>query len=292
MENETEKIILCRACGRGGSGFFMKKGEYILRRCFSCQSVFVSNLPQNLSSIYSKQYFWGADSGFGYVDYDKDKEPMKKVFNKCLENLENLSGKGKLLDVGAATGYFMNLAKGRRWQVFGVEISDEGAEAGRKKGLDIKTGTIADLPREDEFDAITMFDVIEHFSNPSADLIKAKQLLKKGGVLAIITPDSGSFYARLLGKHWHLIVPPEHITLFNRKSLADLLKETGFEILEIKTPGKSFTIEYILHTLLRWQKLGFWNWLLKIVQKYPTLAEFRLPINLGDNMMVLAKKTR
>lgn len=156
--------------------------------------------------------------------------------------------------------------------------------------MEIITGTIADISPERKFDAITMFDVIEHVRAPRADLTKIKQLLAPGGALLVITPDSGSFYARLLGKHWHLIVPPEYINLFNRRSLSCLLDDVGFEILEIKLPPKSFTIEYILHTLLRWQKFSFWNWLLKLVKKCPALAEFRLPLNLGDNMLILARK--
>lgn len=292
MEDASKKMNKCPACGSDERKFFSGRNGYEIFRCLPCRTLYLGRLPEDLFSIYDRKYFWGAENGFGYVNYDKDKGPMKAVFEECLRSVENLVSKGEMLDVGAATGYFLSIAKKRGWRVSGVEIGSDAARAGQKKGLDIKTGTIAGLPGEKKFDAITMFDVIEHVPDPRTDLVKAKQLLKDKGALVIITPDSGSFYARLLGKHWHLIVPPEHVTLFNKKSLSDLLSETGFEILEIKRPGKSFTVEYILHTLFRWQKLGVWGWLLRIVKKYAALAEFRLPLNFGDNMLILARKEK
>ena len=68
-----------------------------------------------------------------------------------------------------------------------------------------------------------------------------------------------------------------------------MLEKTGFDVLEMRSPSKSFTVEYILHTLLRWQGLAVWKSLLSFVKKYPKVANFRLPINFGDNMLVFAR---
>ncbi len=294
MEDKIQKVKgkkKCPACGFSENRFFCTRDGYEMNKCDFCQSLFLSDLPEDLSKIYSRDYFWGASDGFGYVDYDSDKEPMRSVFEKILGRLEQGNLGRRLLDVGAATGYFVALALRNGWQASGVEIGDSAAMAGRKKGLKIRTGVITDISEKNVYDVVTMFDVIEHVSSPQTDLKKAWDMLVPGGFIVIITPDAGSFYARLMNKKWHLIVPPEHVVLFNRKSLRLLLEKTGFEILENKSPGKSFTVEYVLHTLLRWQKIKLWKKLLDFVRIHPKIGNFRLPINLGDNMLIFARKT-
>lgn len=288
---EREVNRPCPVCESKLSSFFAEKNGHKILKCLACESLFVSVLPPETASIYGENYFWGATSGFGYVDYDADKEPMRKTFENCVRKIEEISGykTGKLLDIGAATGFFMDVAERMDWQTEGVEIGAKAAEAGRKRGFKMYTGTIGDIPGEKLYEAVTMFDVIEHVKNPKIDLERARRLLKDRGALVIITPDSGSLYARLLGKKWHLIVPPEHLTYFTRAGLKGLLEKTGFELLEMRSPSKSFTVEYILHTLLRWQGLGVWRWLLSVVKKYPKIANIRLPINFGDNMLVFAR---
>jgi len=289
--NQTHLKRNCPACNSESNTFFAEKNGFNILKCAMCGTLFVSNPPADTADIYGNNYFWGAAEGFGYVDYDTDKAPMKKVFEDCVKQISemNTGRTGKLLDIGAATGYFMTLAEKLGWKSEGVEIGKEAAEAGRKKGLKMTTGTIHDLKSPEKFDAVTMFDVVEHMKDTRSDLKKARALLKEGGSLVIITPDAGSFYARLLKKRWHLLVPPEHLSYFTRRGLTQLLNETGFDVVQMKAPGKSFTLEYILHTLLRWQKLRFWKVLLNLVNKFPRLAKVRLPVNFGDNMLVFAK---
>jgi len=64
---------------------------------------------------------------------------------------------------------------------------------------------------------VTMWDVFEHFVDPASDVRAAARVLKVGGVLAINTPDISSWYARIMGKRWHLLIPPEHIHYFTKK---------------------------------------------------------------------------
>jgi SAM-dependent methyltransferase len=281
----------CPACSTKEATFYTEKNGFVIFKCSHCKSLYVSEPPKSTASIYGEKYFWGAESGFGYVDYDADKEPMRAVFEKCIMKAEEIAGKkGRLVDIGAATGYFIKLAKSMGWSVEGVEIGDSAAEAGRKAGLKMLTGTIAELPLSNKFDAITMFDVIEHVENPLADLKKAHELLNPGGALVIITPNSGSIYARMLGKRWHHFVPPEHLTLFTESGLREVLTKAGFEVISVSVPGKLFTLEYILHTLLRWQELKIWQLCLDFVKKMPFIANLRLPANTRDNMLVYARR--
>ncbi len=293
MENNNEKInTICIACGGRLFDFFVNKNNFNLYKCKNCNLIFVYPLPTDINSTYSEDYFSGAKKGFGYVDYDKDKAPMVSAFNHFLNIIEKFSAKkGKLLDIGAASGFFLKLAQKKEWNVSGVEISEFAASKAREQGLNVTTGTIEDLKisQSERFSVITMWDVIEHMSNPATAISKANEFLESGGIIAINTPDSGSLVAKVLGKRWHLIVPPEHLFLFDRKNMEDLLKKQGFEVLLTANIGKKFTLQYIFQVVANWLNFK----LVKLIASFLNhnfLGGLSIPINLRDNLFIIAKK--
>jgi hypothetical protein len=78
-------------------------------------------------------------------------------------------------------------------------------------------------------------------NDPVKDIEIANNLLDKNGLLIINTPDSGSLIASTLGKNWHLVVPPEHVFYFNKKSISEVLKKNNFEIINITNIISSFS---------------------------------------------------
>jgi SAM-dependent methyltransferase len=290
-----EKIdVACVACGGKGHSLYAVKAGHKVWKCGSCGTLFLFPLPRpsETESIYGKEYFAGAREGFGYVDYDADKEAMRSVFERYLRDFKRILGKtGRLLDIGAATGYFMKIAEEKGWKTCGVEISPYAAELGRSRGLDIETGTIHSTAfGQESFDMVTMWDVVEHVPDPILDIGKACSLLRPGGLLAINTPDSGSRFARVMGSRWHLLVPPEHIFYFNRDSLITILDKSGFEIIEVGCIGKRFTAEYIVQMLSRQQNIGLWKTSLNFLKRHPSVGRFPIRLNFKDNMYLLAKK--
>jgi SAM-dependent methyltransferase len=287
MKNTTEERINtpCVVCeGKGHSLYAVKAGHKVWK-CGSCGTLFLFPLPKpsETEAVYGKEYFTGAREGFGYVDYDADKEAMRSVFEQYLRDFERVLGKtGRLLDIGAATGYFMKIAEEKGWKTRGVEISPYAAELGRSRGLDIETGTIHGTTfGQESFDMVTMWDVVEHVPDPILDIRKTCSLLRPGGLFAIITPDSGSRFAKFMGSRWPLLVPPEHIFYFNRESLGLLLKKNGFEVIEVSCIGsKGFTVQYLLSkTPLRFLKLP------------PAIGRKTLRLKFKkDNLYLLAKK--
>ncbi len=275
---------------------YTHKNGFSLYKCNNCKTIKVYPLSNLNIDIYNDNYFSGASHGFGYIDYDKDKEAMKDVFVGYIKRIDDLfrnkedKKKIKLLDVGAATGYFMDIARGNSFDVTGIEISSDAVNKGKEKGLNIFNGTMENFdPKGKKFDVITLLDVIEHVPDPDNLILKCKDLLNKDGIIVINTPDSGSPYARLLGKRWHLIVPPEHLYYFNRKSLISLLRKNGFNIINSTTIGKKFTMEYVFLTLNKWLKLKvFWKIAL-FMKNNPKLGHISIPINLRDNMFITAR---
>ncbi len=293
MENafKIPKIMTCPLCDSIRIKEFLTKNGCVIYTCTDCNLRYVYPIPDT-NTVYDKDYFTGAEGGFGYVDYDKDKEPMIPAFRDYLDRIKKfMPNATRLLDVGAATGFFVQFANEHDFNASGIEISKYAAEEGSRKGLDIATGTIHDILPEQEkmYDVVTMLDVIEHVPNPTSDIRAARSLLVPGGLLMINTPDTGSLYAKVMGKRWHLLTPPEHLVYFNRKNLSTLLSREGFETVWVGTIGKRFTLPYIFRTLYGWQGIKLWDKLARITER-GFFSKIVLPINLGDNLFLIARK--
>lgn len=282
----------CIVCGNGAALYGSRTG-YDFFRCMVCAHLFVWPTPPGIHDIYSEDYFTGARGGFGYTDYDRDKLAMVPTFNEYLLRMERALGRtGSLLDIGAATGFFLDLARHRNWKVRGVEVSKPAAAIARSKGLDVWTGVVEDCeyPAQD-LDAVSMWDVLEHMADPHSTMKHVSQLLKPGSVLAINTPDSSSLIPKLLKLKWHLLLPPEHLNLFSRQSLRYLLEQHQFEILELTTIGKTFTVQYTFHFLLK--TFGLVNGPAGSMSRAlngTRVGSWGVPINLWDNVFALARK--
>lgn len=214
---------------------------------------------------------------------------MRGGFIKDLQEIEAaLGGTGRLLDVGAATGYFLELARERGWAVAGVEVSTYAVGCAKEKMLPVERGVIGTVSSAPgTFDAITLWDVFEHLNNPVETLVAARRLLRTGGILAFTTPDASSIWARLAGRRWHLLNPPEHIACYSRKGLRALLGAQGFDLVELRAAVKRFSISYILH--IAGGRIN-WPWLRTLGRRLGAswLGRLALPLNLRDNMFVLA----
>lgn len=287
-----EKII-CPICNSSRNKFYYQKNNCTLYRCLDCRLVFVFPIPDNLCDIYKQEYFQGAkiSKKFGYVNYEKDKEPSKEMFIHYLNKLARMTEGRDIFDIGTATGYFLDLAKQRGWYTTGSEISSYAANIARQKGRNIFLGDLENFKAEKKFDVVTMWDVLEHLENPHKYIKIINRLLKKEGLLVINTIDKGSLWAKLWGKHWLLIIPPEHLFYYSKKNLNILLSQNGFEVLEIKKIGKKFTLTYIFQILYNSKCLEIWN---KMAKFFNTefWRKITIPINLRDNIFIIAQKAK
>jgi ubiquinone/menaquinone biosynthesis C-methylase UbiE len=150
---------------------------------------------------------------------------------------------GHLLDIGCARGEFLrSMRDDYGWKVTGVEISDHAAHEGRLRyHLDIQSGTLADAKFSDNFfDAVTLWDVLEHLTEPAETLTEIRRILKPDGLLVLRLPNAGSWDARLFGKFWAGYDPPRHYYVFDLNTISCLLTQTGFSIQKVNTSIGSY----------------------------------------------------
>ena len=135
---------------------------------------------------------------------------------------------GNVLEVGSSYGHFLHKLKDQGFKVLGIEPSSSGALKTQEKGVSVINDLLenTDLPNS-HFDAICMFQVIEHFENPEDVLRVLHSKIKKGGYLILETPNIYSIGAKF-EKTPHKLFNKEHITYFSPKNLTDLLMPLGF----------------------------------------------------------------
>jgi len=111
----------------------------------------------------------------------------------------------------------------------GIELSVEAASYAKDKlGLPVRVGDASTLVNlEGSLDAIVILDLIEHLVDPELILRACGAKIRQGGLLVLRTPDAASGAARAQGKYWAQITPPEHLTLFSRKGLFEVLRRNG-----------------------------------------------------------------
>lgn len=279
----------CNLC-RGEEIKFLweKDGEKIVQ-CQHCHLIFTQAVLDD-EGFYSKDFFVGKELIAGYTDYVQDREILRPELKRRLARIKEFVRQGKLLDVGCALGFFLDEARDD-FDTYGVEISEFAAEYAREKlGLQVTTGRFLDIEFESEsFDCITFWDVIEHLPDPTLNLKKAHNLLKSGGLLVLSTGDIGSFGAKLMGEHWHLLLPPQHIYYFSQETIKKLLEKTGFEVLEIKYWGKLMTLTHFFRRLSFLFPNKPLSYLFKLIASSP-FGRMGIRLNLYDIMTVLANK--
>src|SRR3989344_9410204 len=147
-------------------------------RCRNCGLVYVN--PRIRQEFIIKGYSGGEDSNF--VSQVKGRE---LTFKKSLRLINRYSKKGRLLDIGTAAGSFLHVAKKEGWDVYGIEPNRWLCRWGmRHYGISIKPGTIFDNRfKNDFFDVVTLWDVLEHTPEPSKVLDECRRILKKQGLL-------------------------------------------------------------------------------------------------------------
>ena len=240
-------------------------------RCLGCGLIFQE--PSFSQNELDEAYLEGVDE-----QYFEQLEQRKNLFRKCLKRIgEFKNPKGKLLDVGSGAGIFVHEARRFGWDAEGLDPSLWARKEAKKRfNVKVAKGTFENFKAKPEtYDVITMWDVLEHFTEPLEVLHKANRLLKEDGVLALATININSWFSKLLKSHWTWLIRI-HLWYFTPKTLSRMLKKAGFEIEWVGGQVRWFSTPYLLS---RFTGKNF-SWFPEIILPAPT----------GDIIFVIARK--
>jgi len=268
-----------------------QKGPYNIHLCQTCSLMFVNPKPsaEVLREIYSAEYF---SRGNKYSRAEK-RTPAAPDYRNDVQKLklvQRYKPGGRLLDVGCALGGFLDVAKQNGYSVSGVEISKSAAEYVNKRlELEVHNGDLpsANLP-SDHFDVITMWDVIEHLDSPHPTLSEIHRVLRQDGVVVLTTGDASSTWAKLTGKYWHLLTPPQHLYFYTPESLTRVLELNGLTRNKIEYPGKKASLDFVFFKAR--ETLGPIVSPFQFLFRITKLGQCTLTVNLRDIMTCVAKK--
>jgi len=182
-----------------------------------------------------------------YQNYVRARELKKQYFRRHFEFVRSYCRPpGRILDVGCAAGFALEVAEELGFEAFGVEMNPRFKEytATHLYGR-ITYGTLEDLPDSEPFDLVTMFDVLEHSPNPRKELETVRNLLSEHGYVAIQIPCIDSAGARLMGRRWYHYSPPSHLSYFTLDTLTQLAQSVGFRVVSHRWTRKLMTIDYL-----------------------------------------------
>jgi len=272
------------------------KDGWDILKCPSCGLVFRSVMPEaaELDDIYAEAYFLAAAGevgGQGYADYVGEAQLHREIARERLRLLSRHVEPDRLLDVGAAAGFFVDEAARAGWDAAGIDIAPSMVAWGREHlDVRIELGALADSEQApNSLAAVTMWDYIEHATDPRGDVLAAFRLLQPGGVLALSTGDVDSLAARISGRRWHLLTPRHHNYYFSASTLRLLLGSIGCDVVWIGHPGHRYTLRYLVHkgrTMVDAAPLRGLSDRLASAR----VGAVRVPVNLGDIVTVVARK--
>jgi 2-polyprenyl-3-methyl-5-hydroxy-6-metoxy-1,4-benzoquinol methylase len=212
--------------------------EFVIWQCQSCTLRFTQDVPDE-SSIgpyyQSQDYISHSNTSKGLLN--KLYQAVRKFTlgqKSCLV-ISRTTNHGRILDIGAGIGAFLNEMKGKGWDIEGIE-PDYGARQQAKNlfAIDLKpTPELQHIPH-DSFDAITLWHVLEHVESLQDYVALLKQLLKKNGKIFIAVPNYSSLDADLYGNRWAAYDVPRHLYHFTPRSIEVLVQKHGMKIIARK----------------------------------------------------------
>lgn len=216
----------CPACECMDGGEVFSKFSVVYVRCEQCGTTYINPVPgeEELQVLY--------DASGQLVHGDSRRIDLDFKPSRYRREEEVLSVRsGRLLDVGCATGSFLNRAQELGFdEAVGIDISLPDIEYARRRGYNVYRGDFRSLSLESEsFDVVTCWATLEHVRDPLAFCRESFRVLKPGGLIALSVPSGGGLSFRLLGRKWHM-VGVDHLNYFTLNGVRRMLSKSGFSI--------------------------------------------------------------
>ncbi|MEA2210303.1 MAG: hypothetical protein QOF83_251 [Solirubrobacteraceae bacterium] len=218
--------------------------HYRVVRCRTCGLVRSDPVlgPEGLASLYRESTF----------DYGDELDGLRTTYGRALNEVAKLvPRRAGLLDIGTGSGFVLELAHDEGWEnVRGVEPS---ADAVARARPDIRPRIAQDMMRPglfepDTFDAVSMFQVLDHMPDPVGLLEECRRVLRPGGVALAFNHNVTAWSARLL-KERSPIIDVEHTYLYSPRTIRALFDHAGFEVISVRPVRNTYSVSYLTRLL-------------------------------------------
>lgn len=214
-------------------------------KCRRCSFIQIAEMEEY---DYKEEYF----DNNKYRDYrcqNRENERRKKLVKKFC------SRGSRIIDIGCASGEFVSSVKDE-FDIFGCDFSLNAIKIAKNKNPQMKErfwqASVKELaPDGDYYDAVCMWDVIEHIDDPLEAMHHVLSILKKDGYIFISTPDIGTVFAKIMGAKWPFMTPPEHLSFFNKRSMQYFARLMCLKIVKRSDRGKWANLGFILYKINR-----------------------------------------
>ena len=205
-----------------------------LHKCSDCSFVFSTEVPSETDLVKHYESNYNITSYFSPI--------TRKRYEELLEKFEPFRKTNRILDIGCGLGFFLEVAKEKSWEVYGLELSDKGYNECVKKGIPVAKTTIENTELDPEsFDVIVSIEVIEHVISPLKLITQSNRFLRKGGATYVTTPNFNSYLRMQMKEQYDVINYPTHLCYFTSKTLRKAFESNGFNTRFIKATGMSVT---------------------------------------------------
>ena len=263
---------------------FRANGEKLVK-CKNCELVFVHpfthadvEIVDGYSNAVDHEYV-------SQIDY------RIKTFEKCMDTVEMVTSRtsGRILDLGAAAGAFVKVAKDRGWESHGVEPCGFLTRwAMEKLSLEnMHTGTLENSDVSGSFDIITMWDVLEHVPDPSNTISMAKKLLNDDGYIVTNLPDISALLPRLMGSRWPFYASC-HLYYYTPKTIDYLMEKHGFKRVFKSPHWQELSLGYLAYRFEQFSKT-LSTIMVKVISMLG-MSEWPIKYNIGQTLFVYKKK--
>jgi len=271
--------VPCPACETADRTLAWTKYGLEYRRCATCATVYMS--PRPAPDLLVEYY--RSSSNYEYwstvVFPASEGARRERIFRPRADRVLALArrhraGTGTLVDIGAGYGTFCEevAALGGFERVIALEPEPHLAQTCRDKGLRVVEAPVEHAELDGEADVLTSFEVIEHLFSPREFVARCAGAVRRGGLLILTCPNVLGFDVQTLGEV-SATVDAEHLNYLHPGSLARVLEDSGFEVVESQTPGHldaelvrkkvlagEFSLDdqpFLRHVLIdRWERLG------------------------------------
>lgn len=285
-----KETTLCRLCNNSKLHYLFTANHYSIHRCLNCDFVQVGQQPSpsSIEKIYEQTYF-------SHNKY-KDQNTLAKEHHRRVSLVHQYIASGSMiLDAGCGIGDFLHAGK-KHFVMHGFDISASGIDIAKSNNPDIAhqiwCGKLENqnLPLS-SFDAICSWDVLEHIWDPIPTYFQLLDYLKPNGYLFLSTPNIGAPVARLLGKYWPFMTPPEHLSFFNKQSLKFLAtRKLNANLVSWKSQGKWVNLGFILYKIKRVAPRSFLDFLVHAFER-GSLSKLSVYVPTGDIQYCVIKKS-